>query len=121
ARMTVALELLADDPQRARLAADIAEMERLVSGLLEMERLRTRRGLRTAAEDLAAILRATTERFQDMPPGIGVVAPPEIWLEIDGEKVCTVVQNLLETAITTSLPATRPPDTPPPHPPTPLP
>jgi len=107
-RMKVALELLRDDPQRARLAADIAEMERLVSGLLEMERLRTRRGLRTAAEDLAAILRATAERFQDTPPGVRVTAPPEIWLEIDGEKVCTVLQNLLENAIKYSLPDSRP-------------
>ncbi len=41
-RMKVALELLPDDGERARLAGDVAEMERMVTELLELERLRPR-------------------------------------------------------------------------------
>src|SRR5262245_28908607 len=98
-RMKVALELLADDGQRARLAADIGEMEQMIAELLELERLRTRRGLRTGREDLMSILRDVADRFDGIPPGIRIVTTSgEIVLDLDGEKVCTVVRNLLENA-----------------------
>ncbi len=108
-RMKVTLELLPEDEQRARLAEDVVEMERMVTELLELERLRMPRGIRTAREDLMPILREIAERFQGRPPGVRVTtAEREVLVDIDGEKVRTVLRNLLDNAAKYSLPDSRP-------------
>ena len=108
-RMKVTLELPPDEVQRGRLADDIAEMESMVTTLLELERLRMRRGINTAREDLVAILHEVAARFQDRPPGARVVTSSrEIVVEVDGEKVRTVLRNLLENAIKYSSAGNRP-------------
>jgi len=108
-RMKVALELPPNDEQRSRLAEDIAEMERMVAELLELERLRSGRGLSTVRQDLTAILLDVAEDFRDRAPGVCVVAPPRAMLiDVDGEKIRTVLRNLLENAVKYSLPQSRP-------------
>lgn len=54
-RMKVALELMTDETQRARLSTDVAEMERMISGLLELERLRTGRGVTLVRQDIVPL------------------------------------------------------------------
>ncbi|MFN0099541.1 MAG: ATP-binding protein [Gemmatimonadaceae bacterium] len=108
-RMRVALALLPDDVQRARLQEDVAEMERMVSELLELERLRTPSGLRVAREDLWPILEHATRAFETTPPGARLIGPARTLLvDIDGEKVRTVMRNLLENATKYALPDSRP-------------
>ncbi len=108
-RMKVTLELPQDDVQRARLAEDIAEMEYMVATLLELERLRMRRGISAAREDLVALLHEVAARFQDRPPGVRVMPTvPAVVVEVDGDKVRTVLRNLVENAIKYSLPRSRP-------------
>jgi signal transduction histidine kinase len=108
-RMKVALELLPDDGQRSRLAGDVAEMERMVAELLELERLRFRRDIRTSPRDLMLILQEVAESFQDKPPGVRVTSTSfEILVEVDGEKIRTVLRNLLENAVKYSLPQSCP-------------
>lgn len=108
-RMKVALELPAGDVQHGRLSDDVAEMERMVSELLELERLRTGRGVNAAPHDLIRILRDVAARYDDRPPGVRVVASAvEVFLDMDEDKVRTVLRNLLENAIKYSLPDSQP-------------
>lgn len=107
-RMKVTLEFLPADEQRARLAEDIADMERMVTELLELERLRLRRGIETTRQDVMPLLREVAERFRDTPPGVRVVSTArEILVDVDGEKVRTVLRNLVENAVKYSLPESR--------------
>jgi signal transduction histidine kinase len=47
--------------------------------------------------------------YRDRPPGVRVVAtPPEIVLDLDAEKMRTVVRNLVENGVKYSLPDSRP-------------
>lgn len=107
-RMKVALELMPNDEQRARLTADVAEMERMVAELLELERLRAGAGIRVERQDLVPIVRGAAASFEDRPPGVRVITPPgEIVVDVDGAKIHTVLRNLLENAVKYSRPDSR--------------
>ena len=107
-RLKVALELLPPDERRSRMAADVAEMEAMIAELLELERLREGRGLVTERQDLLPLIREVAERFADRAPGVCVTSTqPEIPIEIDGEKIRTVLRNVLENAIKYSLADSR--------------
>jgi signal transduction histidine kinase len=106
-RMKVALEL-PEPEQRAALAADVAEMERMITELLELERLRDGRAIRPVRQDLVPILHEVTEGFRKRSPGVQVVSTLEPMLvDVDGDKVRTVLRNLLDNAIKYSLPDSR--------------
>jgi signal transduction histidine kinase len=108
-RMKVALEFLPESESRQQLAADVGEMEAMVAELLELERLRDGRGLNPAFQDLAPILREMAVRFNKKRPGARFIAPSQkIQLNIDEDKVRTVLRNLLENAYKFSLPDSRP-------------
>lgn len=107
-RLKVALALLPDGDKKARMAADVTEMERMIAELLELERLRDGRGITVARADLAGILRELVDSFQDKPPGVELIcASGEILLDIDADKIRTVLRNLLENAVKYSLPDSR--------------
>jgi signal transduction histidine kinase len=106
-RMRVAIELLPEGTQRAGMTAEVAEMEAMIAELLELERLRDR-GIRTARHNLAPLVREAVESFRDRPPGVRVASlPREIPVEIDLERMRTVLRNLLENAVKYSLPDSR--------------
>ena len=110
-RMKVALELPANAEQHARLTEDVAEMERMVSELLELERLRSGRGVNPTRQDVLQLVRAVVDEFRDRPPGVCFDAPPHtraMTVDVDAEKVRTVIRNLLENAVKYSLPGSRP-------------
>lgn len=108
-RMKVALALLPDGEQRGRMTADVAEIERMIAELLEFERLRDARGIATARRDLVPLLREVAEKFQHLPPGVRLVSTPrELPIDIDEERVRTVLRNLVDNAAKYSLPASRP-------------
>jgi signal transduction histidine kinase len=104
-RTKVALELLPPSEQRSEIATNVAEMERMIAELLELERLRDGRGIRPTPQDLMPVLRGVAHAFRDTPPGVRLVSnASEIPVEIDAEKVRTVLWNLLENAMKYSLP-----------------
>lgn len=108
-RMKVALALLPEGDKRRRIEADVAEMEAMLAELLELERLREGRGIRTERQDLIAVLREMAESFEDRPPGVRFVSSAsELSVDIDGDKIRTVLRNLLENAVKYSLPDSRP-------------
>ena len=108
-RMKVALELMPDEGQRARLSSEVTEMERMITGLLELERLRTGRGVTLARQDLVPIVRDVVSGFTDRPPGVQFDSSDagEIVVNVDAEQVRTVLRNLLENAVKYSLPDSR--------------
>jgi len=108
-RIKVALALLPEGEKTRRIAADVAEMEAMISELLELERLRDGRGIRTDRQDLVTIVHEVAKRFEDRPPGIRVVAPAQpVLLDVDGDRIRTVLRNLLDNAIQYSLPDSGP-------------
>lgn len=108
-RMKVAVEFLPDGESKEELVTDIGEMELMVAELLELERLRDGRGLNPTFQDLVLILREMTVRFNKRRPGVRFSAPSQsIQLNIDEDKVRTVLRNLLENAFKYSLRDSRP-------------
>jgi signal transduction histidine kinase len=108
-RMKIALELLPESESKEELVTDIGEMETMIAELLELERLRNGRGLNPSLQDLAPILREMAARFNKRRPGARLIAPSQkIELNIDEDKVRTVLRNLLENAFKYSLPDCRP-------------
>jgi signal transduction histidine kinase len=99
-RLKVALAMLPDDDNRSGMVGDLNEMEAMIAELLEMERLRDGRGIRREMRDLMSVLREVTEDFRKVPPGVRIVSQyRELWLEIDKDKIKTVLRNLLENAL----------------------
>lgn len=99
-RIKVALEL-----GRENLAAvvrrNVGEMETMVSELLETARLDSGPGaLSLMPVDLAALVRETAHAFQDSKPGIRADGVPAgLEAVVDGQRVRTVLRNLLENAL----------------------
>jgi signal transduction histidine kinase len=104
-RMKVALELMPDDAQRARLSSEVIEMERMISGLLELERLRAGRGVTLVRQDIVLILREVVSTYEDRSPGVrfNVDGARQVMADIDAEQLRTVMRNLLENAVKYSL------------------
>ena len=89
-RLRVALELLPDDQNRRHMKNDLAEMELMIAELLELERLRDGRGIKFARHDLVAIAREFPVRVTS--------SAPQLFAEVDAEKMRIVIRNLLENA-----------------------
>jgi len=107
-RLKVALALLPDDENRAGMVGDLSEMEAMITELLELERMREGRGLRREHCNLAPVLREVVDVYSSDPPGIRLLIPSEIWLDIDREKIRIVLRNLLENARKFTLPDSGP-------------
>jgi signal transduction histidine kinase len=73
---------------------DLEEMEAMIAELLELERLREGRGVKLARHDLVAIAREL-----DVPVTVtSSASAPQIFADIDAERMRTVLRNLLENA-----------------------
>lgn len=110
-RMKVALALLPDEADRAGIDSDLDEMETMIAELLELERLRSPNGLRKENQNLVPILQEVARSFEGHPPGIRLgTSSNSILVNIDGDKIRTVLRNLLENAFKYSLPDSCPVD-----------
>ncbi len=108
-RLKVALALLPEDENRAGMVGDLNEMEAMISELLELERLREGRGIRRERQDMVRLLHELHETFNSGSPGVRLLgAAAAIPLDIDREKIKTVLRNLLENARKFSLVDSRP-------------
>jgi len=108
-RLKVAVALLPDDENKAGLVGDLNEMEVMIDELLELERIRTGHGIRRERQNLVSLLREVAEARGDNAPGVRLLQPAsEMFVDIDREKIRTVLRNLLENACKFSLADSRP-------------
>ena len=108
-RLKVAVALLPDDENKAGLVGDLNEMEVMIDELLELERIRTGHGIRRERQNLVSLLREVAEARGDNAPGVRLLPPAsEMFVDIDREKIRTVLRNLLENACKFSLADSRP-------------
>jgi signal transduction histidine kinase len=108
-RMKVALALVPEGEKRRRMEADVAEMEAMITSILELERLRDGRGVRLERRDIVPIVREVAMQFRGVPPGVDVTTPSTaVELEIDAERIRTLLRNLLDNAVKYRLPDSRP-------------
>jgi signal transduction histidine kinase len=108
-RLKVAMALLPEDENKAGMIGDLGEMEAMIAELLELERMRDGRGVRCERLNFWPILAELAEAYSGDFPGARLLGHPhEIWLDIDREKIRTVLRNLFENARKYSLPDSRP-------------
>jgi signal transduction histidine kinase len=108
-RLKVAAELIADPDMRKRMAADLAEMDIMIGELVELERLRDGHGIRPTPQNLVPLLAEIARMYEDRPPGVRIMSTMrQVDAEIDGERMRTVVRNLVENAVKYSGPDSRP-------------
>ncbi len=99
-RLKVALELADDAEIKARMAGDLAEIEIMIGELIELERLRDGHGIKPERQDLVALLHEAARSFEGRPPGVRVAVPePEIAVDVDRDRMRTVIRNLVENAV----------------------
>lgn len=107
-RLKLAVQFVGEPDIKARMAADLAAMEIMVGELLELERLRDGVGIKTARQNLVALLDEVVEGFHDRSPGVHFErTATEILVDVDAERIRTVFRNLLENAVKYSLPESR--------------
>ena len=108
-RLKVALELLPENEARARMSADLREMEAMITELLELERLRDGRSIRKERLDLRVIVEDVVAGFRDRAPFVTVQSPAlPLLVQADARMMTVVVRNLVDNAMTYSLPDSGP-------------
>jgi len=91
------------------MVGDLNEMEAMIAELLELERIRQGRGLSRQRQDVVPLLREVADAYGSGPPGVRLTAPDsEVALDMDRERIKTVLRNLLENARKFSLADSRP-------------
>ena len=108
-RMKVALELLPDSEPRTRIGADVRELEAMVTELLELERLRSGYAIRKEPIDLVLLAKNVIASFGETTPSIALRAGREPMVaKVDRRMMSVVLRNLVENAVTHSLPDSGP-------------
>ena len=109
-RMKVALEFLPENSAKKNLSEDISEMETMISEILETERLKSEYGrLNIQPTELANIVEEVIATFKHAYPDI--IYENKVGktiLNIDRQRIKTVINNLLTNAIKYSENASEP-------------
>jgi signal transduction histidine kinase len=108
-RMKVALELLPESEPRTRLMADVRELEVLVTEVLELQRLQSVHGIHKEPVDLVLLAENVVASFRDSRPAVTLEAAERpLPAAVDARLLTVVLRNLIENAVTHSLPDSGP-------------
>jgi len=100
-RLKVALAMLPDDESSQSMREDVIELENMVTEILETARLhKTNSPLQCHPTDLKELVEKIVKEFSGLPPGVTMMwLPGPIMLEIDPDRVKTVIRNVLNNAL----------------------
>jgi signal transduction histidine kinase len=99
-RLKVQLEFVDDTDARESLRSDLSEMETMVAALLESARLRhTAAALNLKTVHMGDLIRSLVSDFKDRLPGVALGPLMDEPVNLDPEKIRTVLRNLLDNAL----------------------
>ncbi|MCK4235326.1 HAMP domain-containing histidine kinase [candidate division WOR-3 bacterium] len=109
-RMNVALEFVPDGDTKESIREDLLEMEKMIAEILETERLNSNHGkLNLRKANVLALIKEIVQSLQNRPPGVKLILVAEkVFLEIDTDRIKTVLKNILENSLKYSKPESHP-------------
>ena len=109
-RIKVALEFVPDGNTKESISEDVSEVETMITEILESERLNSEHGkLYLETANLSEIVKEVSQDLQNKSPGIKLTSvPASVFLEIDTDRIKTVLKNVLENSIKYSQPESQP-------------
>jgi signal transduction histidine kinase len=109
-RINVALEFVPEGQTKESIREDVSEVEKMIAEILETERLSSSHGkLHLKKANVTEIIQETLQDFHNKPPGIQLISVPEsVFLEMDIERIKTVLKNVLENSFKYSKPESHP-------------
>jgi len=108
-RLKVQLEMVTDEEVRQSLGADVAEMEAMVTAILEEARLRnTSAALALHPTDMVRLVQSVVKAYENRSPKVVCGTLEAATWPVDGEKIRTLLSNLIENGVKNT-----PPDGPP--------
>ena len=98
-RMKLQLEFLPPGETKESLREDIRDLEQMVTQILDTARLRKSAAeLDLRAMDLDGLVTTAAAMFENRAPGVRIADLPAVAVAVDGQKVSTVLKNILENA-----------------------
>ena len=99
-----------DGDIKESIREDLSEVEKMIAEILETERLNSNHGkLYLKKVDISEIIKEVLRDYQNKPPGVKLIAVPEkIFLNIDTDRIKTVLKNILENSLKYSKPKSQP-------------
>ena len=109
-RIKVALEFVPQGQTKESIREDVSEVEKMIAEILESERLNSDHGkLYLEMTDVSETINEVLQDFQDTSPGVKLTSVPEgVFLEIDTDRIKTVLKNVLENSLKYSKPENQP-------------
>lgn len=109
-RIKVALEFVEESQSKESVKEDISDVERMITEILETERLNSDHGkLNLTQTNVSELIKEVGRDLQNKPPGVKLASVPgNVFLNIDSDRIKTVLRNVLENSIKYSKPESLP-------------
>lgn len=109
-RIKVALEFVPDGNTKKSIGEDLSEVEKMIVEILETERLDSDHGkLYLKKANVSGIIKEVLQDFQNKSPGIKLTFVPKgVFLNIDTDRIKTVLKNVIENSLKYSKPESQP-------------
>jgi signal transduction histidine kinase len=109
-RIKVALEFVEESQSKESVKEDISDVEKMITEILETERLNSDHGkLILTKTNVLELIKEVCRDLQNKHPGIKPASVPEsVFLNIDSDRIKTVLKNVLENSLKYSKPESLP-------------
>ena len=100
-RIKVALEFVPDGNTKKSIGEDLSEVEKMIVEILETERLDSDHGkLYLKKANVLGIIKEVLQDFQNKSPGVKLTSVPKgVFLNIDIDRIKTVLKNVIENSL----------------------
>ena len=109
-RIKVALEFVEESQSKESVKEDISDVEKMITEILETERLNSDHGkLILTKTNVLELIKEVCRDLQNKHPGIKPASVPEsVFLNIDSDRIKTVLKNVHENSLKYSKPESLP-------------